>query len=256
MTLNPPGQYADDRNLRARQRLWQHQRPHFDIVSWVLGLADLAPGQRVLDVGCGNGAYLRALRGRPVRAAGCDLSPGMLRVAGHPVLVNADVAALPFRDGAFDVVLAAHMLYHVPDRESAVRELRRVLAAVGTCLAVTNGAGHLRSLRDLVERAVGEASWRMRSPSERAFAAENAAAQLGVAFGSVTCVRPTGVAPVVIRDAAVAADYVASVGDQYQDEVPRPWPDVVEDVRRAVQAVIDDRGAFLTSGDVAAFVCR
>jgi SAM-dependent methyltransferase len=258
MTLNPPGQYADDRNLRARQRLWQHQRPVFDIVGWVLGLAGLAPGQRVLDAGCGNGAYLRALRGRPVRAAGCDLSPGMLSAAGHPVLVNADVAALPFRDRAFDVVLAAHMLYHVPDRAAAVRELRRVLAAGGTCVAVTNGARHLRSLRELAEASVGQAApgWRMRSPSLHRFAAENAAAQLGVAFGSVSCVRPPAVAPVVIRDAALAADYVASVGDHYQDQVPRPWPDVVADVRRAVQAVIDGEGAFLTHSDVAAFVCR
>jgi SAM-dependent methyltransferase len=168
------------------------------------------------------------------------------------------MAALPFRDGAFDVVLAAHMLYHVPDRAAAVRELRRVLTAGGTCVAVTNGARHLRSLRELVEAAVGKAApgWRMRSPSELAFAAENAAAQLGAAFGSVTCVRPPGVAPVVIRDAALAADYVASAGDHYQDQVPRPWPDVVADVRRAVHAVIDDQGAFLTSSDVVAFVCR
>ena len=55
---------------------------------------------------------------------------------------------------------------------------------------------------------------------------------------------------------AATADYVASVGDHYQDEVPRSWPDVVEDVRRAVQTVIDDQGAFLTHSDVAAFVCR
>jgi len=74
MTLNPPDQYADDRNLRARQRLWQHQVPLFDVAGWVLGLAGLAPGMRVLDVGCGNGEYLRALAGYPVRAAGCDLS--------------------------------------------------------------------------------------------------------------------------------------------------------------------------------------
>jgi SAM-dependent methyltransferase len=93
--LNPPEQYADDRNLSARQRFWQPQSPHFDIVGWVLGLAGLSPGMRVLDAGCGNGLYLRALARGPGRAAGCDLSMGMLRAAGHPALVNADVAAQP-----------------------------------------------------------------------------------------------------------------------------------------------------------------
>ena len=52
------------------------------------------------------------------------------------------------------------------------------------------------------------------TPATQAFTAENAAAQLGAAFGSVTCVRPPGQAPVVIRDAAVAADYVASASCQ------------------------------------------
>jgi hypothetical protein len=76
------------------------------------------------------------------------------------------------------------------------------------------------------------------------------------AFGSVTCVRPPGQPPVVIRDAAVAADYVASLASHYQDEISRPWPDVVEDVRQEVQAVINDDGAFITSGDLAASMCR
>jgi SAM-dependent methyltransferase len=97
--LNPPGQYADDRNLRARQRFWQHQDPYFDIVSWVLGLAGLSPGMRVLDAGCGNGLYLRALRDRQVTVVGCDRSLGMLQAAAHPALLSADVTALPLRDG-------------------------------------------------------------------------------------------------------------------------------------------------------------
>jgi SAM-dependent methyltransferase len=91
--LNPPGQYADDGNLRARQRLWACQVPFFDSASWVLDLAGLMPGMRVLDAGCGNGTYLRALRERRVTAVGCDLSPGMLRGAAHPALVTADVTA-------------------------------------------------------------------------------------------------------------------------------------------------------------------
>jgi SAM-dependent methyltransferase len=257
VALNPPDQYADDRNLRARQRFWQHQSPPFDIVGWILDLASLSAGMRVLDAGCGNGIYLRALAGRRVRAAGCDLSMGMLRSAGHPALLHADAAALPVRDGVFDVVLAVHMLYHVPDREAAVRELRRVLAPGGVCIAVTNGARELRSLRDLVEHAVRQATpgWQLRS-AVHPFTAENGAAQLGAAFRSVTCVRPPSEPPVVIRDAALAADFAASWASFYQHETTRPWPDVVEQVHRDVQAVIDHEGTFTTSGDLSAFVCR
>jgi hypothetical protein len=68
VALNLAGQYADDRNLRARQRFWGYQSPFFDTVGWVLDLAGLSPGLRVLDAGCGNGVYLRALAGRPVAA--------------------------------------------------------------------------------------------------------------------------------------------------------------------------------------------
>jgi SAM-dependent methyltransferase len=257
MTLNPAGQYDDDRNLRARQRFWAHQDPYLDTADWVLSLINLTPGMRVLDAGCGNGVYLRALAGREVTAAGCDLSPGMLRGAGHPAVACADVTALPLRDGAFDVVLAIHMLYHVPDRGAAVRELRRVLAPGGVCVAVTNGARELLSLRRLTEQAVSQATpgWRMRRATH-AFTAENAAPQLGAAFSSVTCARPASMPPVVIRDPALAADFVASWASFYQHETARPWADVVTDVRAQVQAIIDRDGAFITSGDLAAFICR
>jgi len=253
--LNPPGQYADGRFLGARQRLWRCQVPAFGFAAWVLDLAQVVPGMRVLDAGCGNGLCLRA---RGVDALGCDLSPGMLREAGHPALVNADVTALPVRDGAFDVVIAAYLLDLVPDRGTAIRELRRALTPGGTCVAVTTGAQHLRSLRDLIQRSgrVGTPGWKIGAPTGTAFTIENAAAQLGVVFQDVTCVRASGAGPVILRDASVAADYVSSLADHYQPQVWRPWPDIAEDVRALVQAVIDTEGAFRTAGDVAAFVCR
>jgi SAM-dependent methyltransferase len=255
---HPPGQYADDRNLRARQRLWRCQVPSFDFPGWVLNLAGPGAGIRVLDAGCGNGFYLRALRNRGVIAVGCDLSPGMLRRAGHPTLVQGDVTTLPFRDGAFDMVLAAHLLDLVPDRGAAIGELRRVLSPGGTCMTVATGAQHLRSLRDLIERAAqaGTPGWRIGPPTGSEFTAENAAAQLGAAFLEVTRARPSGAGPVEIRDASVAADYVTSLAGHYQPHVARPWRDVAEEVREQVQAVIDAEGAFCTAGDVTAFVCR
>lgn len=260
MALNPPGQYATESNLRARQRLWAQQQPPFDIVGWVLDIAGVtsAADGPVLDVGCGNGLYLAELRARGVEAAGVDLSVGMLSAAAaHPHLVNGDVTALPFATGAFRVVLAPHMLYHVPDRVSAVRELRRVTRDDGRCAVVTNGGDHMRSLRALVEHSVRTVTpdWEMRNPSTHAFSLENGDAQLRAGFDHVETVRPSGVAPVMITDAAIAADYVASVADHYGTETSRPWTEVVDEVREAVQADIDRTGAFVVTGDSGAFLC-
>ncbi len=198
MELNPPGQYADDRHLHARQRLWQGEVPFFDIAAWVLDLARPLPGAAVLDVGCGNGIYLRALRERRINAVGCDLSLGMLASTAHPALINADVTALP------------------------VRELSRVLVPGGPCVAVTTGPQHLRSLRDLIERAVrpGTPDWSMGAPTGSAFTLGNAVAQLGVAFPEVACARPPRAGPVIITEAAMAADYVSSLAPTAPSEPP------------------------------------
>ena len=262
MSLNPPTQYLTDTNLRSRQRLWEYQQPRFDLVAWVLDVAGLRPGStaRVLDVGCGNGAYLTPLRTRGFDVVGCDLSNGMLAAAAAQAakLVNADVTRLPFIDSAFDLVLAPHMLYHVSDRRTAAAELRRVLRPGGRCVVVTNGTDHMRALRSLVESAVRRATpgWEMRDPSTKAFSLENGADQLRTAFRQVTCIRASDAAPVVLTDAAVAADYVASTEDLYQPETARPWSEVVDDVRRSVQRAIDDSGTFVVRGRTGAFVCE
>ena len=260
MSLNPPTQYSTDANLRARQRLWEVQDPWFDLVGWVLDVAGLDPptDARVLDVGCGNGIYLNELRRRGTPAVGCDLSTGMLAAAApHPCLVTADVTRLPLAAASFDVVLAPHMLYHVSDRPMAATEMRRVLRPGGRCVIVTNGPDHTRALRELVERAVRVATpdWEMWTPSTHGFGLHNGEEQLGGAFDRVECVRPTDVAPVALTDAAIAADYVASVADSYQQQTSRPWSEVVEDVRTAVQAQIDADGTFVIRGEVGAFIC-
>ncbi len=87
-----------------------------------------AAGLRVLDLGAGTGAAGRAALAAGARAvASVDLAPGMLRqcaAAAHPMV--ADAAALPFRDGRFDLVLAAFCLNHLGDGAAALGEARRV----------------------------------------------------------------------------------------------------------------------------------
>jgi SAM-dependent methyltransferase len=256
VSTNPPTQYETDRNLSARQRLWERQDPRFDVVGWTLDLAGVEPGARVLDVGCGNGRYLSAMQSLGVEAVGCDLSPGMLKAASSHTVVAADAIRLPYRAEEFDIVLAPHMLYHVTDREAAVREFRRVLAHDGRCVAVTHGAGHLASLRVVVEAAAEafRAGWRWTGPAE-VFSLENGGRQLAVAFNDVHRVRPTDPGRAVVTDPDVIAGYVASVGDIDGPELAGSWDRVVAQVRASATQIIQREGAFVVEGDVGAFVC-
>ena len=252
----PPTQYATDANLRARQRLWEvsAREPPFALHPWVLDLAGARTRGPVLEVGCGNGGYLEL-----VAAVGVDLSFGMLSAAAQRArgpLVNASAERLPLRDGAFAVVLAPHMLYHVADRRAAARELRRVLQVGGTCVAVTNGEDNHAELVALIEDVVGH-GWRMVRPADQAFSLENGAEQLHHSFDAVERVDcPPGV--VSVTDAGALADYVASVADHYGPEVSAwtTWPDVVDECRRRAAEVIARHGALALRTCVGAFVCR
>jgi SAM-dependent methyltransferase len=255
MPSTPATQYATDVNLRARQRLWAISRrdPAFELFPWVVDLAGVAPTDDVLDVGCGNGSYLEL-----VRAVGLDLSIGMLdaarrRTSGPLVCASAD--RLPLHDASFDVVLAPHMLYHVDDRISAVRELRRVLRPGGTCVAVTNGEANHAELVRMVEDVVGR-GWRWQRPADTSFSLENGGAQLRSAFASVERVDcPASV--VSVDDADALADYVASVGDHYAAEVAgwTTWAAVVEECRARASRAIAGDGAFTVTTSVGAFLC-
>ena len=108
---------------------------------------------RVLEVGCGWGElaeWVAQASGAAVTAV--DLSPRMVELARERG-VDAqlgDVQELPFVDEAFDVAIAAWMLYHVPDLDRGLAELARVLCPGGRLVAATNSRFHLHELRELV----------------------------------------------------------------------------------------------------------
>jgi len=92
-----------------------------------------------------------------VRVVAIDTSMGMLQKVSVP-RAQADAQALPFRSESFDRVMATHMLYHVPDKERALAEMRRVTRSPGRVVITTNARDSTRSLLALVvdaARAVG-----------------------------------------------------------------------------------------------------
>jgi SAM-dependent methyltransferase len=121
---------------------------------------------------------------------------------------RCDVQELPFADGAFDVAVANHMLYHVPDPRLAAAELARVLRPGGVLLAATNGPRHLETIAQLSRQALG---WSPLDSSHRRFGKSTGEAILAGRFGSVrwdqhpstmVCTNPDDVIAFIVSGAA------------------------------------------------------
>ena len=106
----------------------------------------LAPGTRLLEVGCGAGAVLAVLGQEfpDLLLSGVDREPKQLAFAAQHLersgveatLVEADALDLPFDDASFDHVWMMWFLEHVPEPVGALREARRVLVPGGAITAI------------------------------------------------------------------------------------------------------------------------
>ena len=203
-------QYASEGNLEARRSLYANvEGPDPREIAFA-AVRECSP-RRVLEVGGGPGE----LAARIGDELGCevvmvDISPRMVELArgrGVEALVG-DAAGLPFEDGSFDCVVAAWMLFHLPDIDRGLGELARVLRPGGRLVAVTNGERHMEELRVIA----GNASW------ARTFTRENGADLIERRFAAVERRDVDGWAS--IEDDAVVRGFVASLDADEQRELP------------------------------------
>jgi SAM-dependent methyltransferase len=124
---------------------------------WVEALAAVAEARptKVLDAGCGDGVFARAIAAPVV--IGIDSSPAMVeRACARGVDARiARIESLPFDDAEFDVVVCNWTLYHLPDVERGVAELARVLRPRGRFVGIYNGEHHMEELWSLVRPELG-----------------------------------------------------------------------------------------------------
>ena len=153
-------QYGDGTKLDVRIELHKRFSTAIPFPEFEAALIDWPDTPQVLECGTGTGRFWDNTQ-VPDSASLMltDLSPGMVDEAvahaqrrGRTDVTGreCDVQSLPFADSSFDVVVANHMLYHVPDPDLGVAELARVLRPDGVVLVSTNGDGHMDVVKEVI----------------------------------------------------------------------------------------------------------
>ena len=215
-------QYRHSANLAARITLHERFSTNpLGLHRWLFAQMELPSRARLLEVGCGLGSLWRNNLDRlppEWSVVLTDTSSGMVREAaerlgdhqGQFAFAEADAQALPFADTSFDAVLAHFMLYHVPHRDRALREIVRVLRPDGVLYAATNGHRHMREgTLFAVQSGLLEAAGRANDATE--FGLENGAAQLTPWFADVALRRYDDA--LIVTDAEPLLAYILSRWD-------------------------------------------
>lgn len=251
-------QYRDAANLNARASL--HARFSTNPqgwLRWVFAQLEIRPGDRVLEVGCGSGALWgenRSLVPTGCRITLTDHSLGMVQAArrtlgNHSVRFGlADAQALPFPNATFDVVIANHMLFHVPDIARALMQVQRLLKVGGALYAATNGPAHMLEL----EYLINEFDTQTYSPKPPLhFDLQNGAHQLAPWFSHIE-LRPYPDS-LAVTEAEPLADYVTSMTGLHLD---LSTSEKYEAFKAHLQTKLDADGIIRIHKDVGLFIAR
>lgn len=155
-------QYKDARNLKTRISIhdkYSVNKQGFG--NWIFEQYNFNKNNKVLELGCGNGAMWRCNYQKlphDIHLILTDFSEGMLTEAKNNIpksnaisFQQIDIQNILFPDHSFDIVIANMMLYHVPDLDKGLSEVRRILKKDGTFYCATYGEhGIIEYIQDML----------------------------------------------------------------------------------------------------------
>lgn len=189
-------QYQNSSNLDRRIKLHElYSTNKEDWFLWLFNQYRIGPQSSILELGCGDGTFWAKNEQRlPAdwRVVLSDFSAGMvadtrkkLKTLPSFQFEQVNIQSIPYPANHFDIVIANYMLYHVPDRKQALREVRRVLKPGGKFYAATIGEKHLMEFGALLREFDPALDYSSAESNAKAFGLENGAAQLAPYFSKV-----------------------------------------------------------------------
>lgn len=188
-------QYRNPTNLDARVELHRRFSTNtYGWFPWIFDTFETLPGSaRVLELGCGPAYMWKECADRIPsgwRITLSDLSDGMIDAAWRNLVVTGrafkfeqiDAQSIPYPDQAFDIVIANHMLFHLPDRPKGFEEIRRVLKNGGHLIATTVGEAHLVEISEWLKQVSPDTDF---APFGNPFTLDNGLEQLKPFFSQV-----------------------------------------------------------------------
>jgi len=243
------GHYKTDEKLVLRKEYNKFFEPKTDIVKDIIEFLFSRSPKSALDVGCGNGDFLIKLRkaGFKGKLTGLEISRGMLEPGikqnseenlGIDFIIG-DAEELPFDDNSFDVIIAKHMLYHLPNIQKGVDEMYRCLKKGGALVITLNGENNNPFLHECEKMICKKYKFKtlhgkdmINTESTPKYLAKFSSHSTKIYFGRMN--RPD-----------LFAGYFGTFIDNYSPQPSKEqWTKILQDVKEYVQNKLKEIGAF------------
>lgn len=238
----------------GRPSIYALREPAFEMGTFLDEHLAALRGARVLDAGCGPGAWVTDTLARAADVVAFDIALGRLALVDERAhRVCGDLQALPFASATFDAAMAMHVLYHLPDIGLGIAELRRVVRPGGSLYVLTNSEHAQSEMHDLIDASGCDPF----AGGENRFTNEDGGELLRAVFDDVHLTEFTD-SRLVVTDPECVVDEIQRNRYLLEPGLRRgvSWDDVVTSVRRAVTDVVARTGAFVMSERHGLFVCR
>lgn len=211
-------QYETAENFNLRGDLHSHNINKIDWNHWCFNQMKFPNKAKILELGCGTGDLWKENKqniNEDWRITVSDFSKGMLQstkenlgqIGRNFTYEVIDAQDIPYEDESFDVVIARHMLYFVPDIEKALCVIKRILVKGGLFYATTTSGESMAELNELVEKFDCKMGLNNNGMCER-FELENGHALIKKIFNLVKLDTLEG--KIVVHDAEPIVSYKAS----------------------------------------------